>query len=66
MQDAIFKFAVRIILEAVKKWLTPEKIDEGKVLLVAFLRRLAKEQSPGFPFDDELVEIIAKALGVPA
>lgn len=59
------KIAFQFLLKMVSQYLTPERIEEGKVKFVAFLRQLAKEQSPDFSFDDELVEVIAKALKVP-
>ncbi len=59
------KVALQFLLKMVSQYLTPERIEEGKVKFVAFLRKLAKEQSPDFAFDDELVEAIAKALKVP-
>lgn len=59
------KVLLQFLLKMVSQYLTPERIEEGKVKFVAFLRKLAKEQSPDFAFDDELVEAIAKALKVP-
>lgn len=58
------KLMLQLVLKFVSQYLTPERIDEGKAKFIDFLRRLAKEQSPDFPFDDELVELLAKALGV--
>ncbi len=65
MKDLFLKWAMQIILKAVAQYLTPEKIEEGKVLLIAFLRKEASTLSPTFPFDDELVNLIAAAIGVP-
>lgn len=64
MADAWVKFVMRMFIELVAKWLTPEKIEEGKAKFVAMLYKLAKEQTPDFPFDEQLVAVVAKALGV--
>lgn len=58
------KLLLQLVLKFVSQYLTPDRLEEGKEKFVAFLRKIAKEQSPDFPFDDELVEIVAKALGV--
>jgi hypothetical protein len=64
MKDVLLKWALKLVLDAVGEYLTPEKVDEGKAKLVAYLRALAKDKTPDFDIDDELVDIVAKALRV--
>ncbi len=64
MKNLLLEWAIKILLSVVGEYLTPEKIDEGKAKLVAYLRVLVKKQTPDFPFDDALVEVIAVALRV--
>lgn len=64
MKDVLLKWALKLVLGAVAEYLTPEKVDEGKAKLIALLRQLAKDKTPGLDVDDELVEIVAKALRV--
>lgn len=62
-------YIIRLVLEALLKFLsgfiTPEMVEKAKAALVKQMRELAKNQTPDFPFDDQLVELIAKALKVP-
>lgn len=76
----IFEWALKMLMKKLAQEVTPEKIERLKAVLlalltkfaedravelVAFLRKLAKEETPDFKVDDELVEIVAKILGVP-
>jgi len=60
----VMKYATQIVMDSLASWLTPEKVDEGKVKLVEWMRKMVKEQTPDFPLDDQVVEIIAKAFKV--
>lgn len=65
MKEAVVKWAISMIMQEVYKLLTPERVRSWQVAGIAMLRDLAKKQTPDFPFDDELVEALAKALKVP-
>jgi hypothetical protein len=62
MKDVWLKYAVQILMGYVAQYLTPQKVEEGKVLLVKWLREQAKSSSS--PFDDQFAEIFARALQV--
>ncbi len=65
MKDVILGWAMGIVLKALEVYLTPEQMDKFKADFVGMLRTDAKLWTPDFPYDDELVEILAKAMRVP-
>lgn len=65
MKDIWLKWLVNLVVQEISKRLTPELINDLKVSLISFLRELVKNQTPGTNLDDQLVEALAKALGVP-
>lgn len=65
MPDYILKWAIEALLKFLSGYITPQLFDKFKAAAVAQMRKMAKDQTPDFPFDDQLVELIAKALGVP-
>jgi hypothetical protein len=64
MQNKILEWAMGIILKTLESYLTAEKINEFKVQFITMLRTESKLLTPDFPYDDEAVEVLAKALQV--
>ncbi len=56
---------VAILLEEIKKELTKENIGKLLTPVITVARQWAKDKTPDFPYDDAVVEIVAKAFGVP-
>lgn len=63
MDKILFNWAIKILIEALKKYLTPETFKTACVWVVGFLAEQAKRTDTSV--DDELVKIVAAALGVP-
>lgn len=65
MQAKFLEWAMGIVLKALESYLTPEKVMEFKVAFITMLRTESKLLTPDFPYDDEAVEVLAKAMQVP-
>lgn len=63
MQKLLLDWAIKIIIEALKKYLTPETVKQASTALVAWLAVQATKTDT--KVDDELVRVVAQALGVP-
>lgn len=58
------QWALDAVMKFIAGYITPDLIKGIEASAIAYMRQLAKDKTPNFPFDDELVELIAKALGV--
>lgn len=51
--------------DQIAKLISLDTIHKIEGSLITQLRALAKTATPNFPYDDQLVELLAKAMGVP-
>lgn len=63
MQKYLIEWAIKILIEALKKYLTPDTFKAACTMLVAWLAEQAKKTDT--KIDDDLVKVVAAALGVP-
>lgn len=64
MPDFIKKWIVDMAMKELQKVLNAGKLKELEAALIKEMRLLAKTKTPDFPYDDQVVEMLAKALGV--
>lgn len=63
MQKYLIEWAIKILIEALKKYLTPDTFKQACTMLVNWLAEQAKKTDT--KIDDDLVKVVAAALGVP-